>query len=343
MTAGKTYIFDEHYRKWAMTSGEWRGGEHFYLPDEFRLSLYTKNSAGELVSVADFQNQPQYGWQAIQEDDDDNYQPPPSAFLSSTVETLFNVIDQLINLFDNAHFFPPGSQHRNACTTETSNACGLGWDIRRDHGRQLRTASYTPSQSGTYYLQVTRIRDDQPVFSKADGWSITFDDTSGGAHKQPVYASSVSTRGGWRNAFPYYEISVEVRGPTLSSASIYHDSTTHQGYSYWYLLDNQFGFQPGQFHYRVGLLSSMTTVTLAVTASNSDATITFSPTDADTSVDGHQINSIPQGVRTVTITVARGSDTEIYTIELASHEQPAMESDQAVRAASSRRPPGFTG
>ena len=87
----------------------------------------------------------------------------------------------------------------------------------------------------------------------------------------------------------------------------------------------------------------MTTVTLAVTASNSDATITFSPTDADTSVDGHQINSIPQGVRTVTITVARGSDTEIYTIEiytieLASHEQPAMESDQAVRAASSRRP-----
>ena len=51
-----------------MTSGEWRGGEHFYLPDEFRLSLYTKNSAGELVPVADFQNQPNYGWQAITED-----------------------------------------------------------------------------------------------------------------------------------------------------------------------------------------------------------------------------------------------------------------------------------
>ena len=65
MTAGKSYIFDEHYRKWAMTSGEWRGGKHFYLPDEFRLSLYTKNSAGELVPVAGFQNQPNHGWQAI--------------------------------------------------------------------------------------------------------------------------------------------------------------------------------------------------------------------------------------------------------------------------------------
>ncbi len=36
MTAGRTYIFDEHYRKWGLTSGEWRGGPHFYLPDEFR-------------------------------------------------------------------------------------------------------------------------------------------------------------------------------------------------------------------------------------------------------------------------------------------------------------------
>ena len=39
MTAGRTYIFDETYRKWAMTSGEWRYGKHYYLPDEFRISL----------------------------------------------------------------------------------------------------------------------------------------------------------------------------------------------------------------------------------------------------------------------------------------------------------------
>ena len=69
MTAGKTYIFDETYRKWAMMSGEWRGGEHYYLPDEFRISLYTKNSAGQLVAVSDFQDQPEFGWQAIAEDD----------------------------------------------------------------------------------------------------------------------------------------------------------------------------------------------------------------------------------------------------------------------------------
>ncbi len=52
-----------------------------------------------------------------------------------------------------------------------------------------------------------------------------------------------------------------------------------------------------------------------MTAANSDATVTFSPADANTSVDGHQIVGIPQGVRTVTITVTRGSDTVIYTIE----------------------------
>ena len=41
MTAGVTYTFDEHARKWAMTSGQWRGGPHFYLPDGFRISLFT--------------------------------------------------------------------------------------------------------------------------------------------------------------------------------------------------------------------------------------------------------------------------------------------------------------
>ncbi len=299
-----------------MTSGEWRGGEHFYLPDEFRLSLYTKNSAGELVPVADFQNQPNYGWQAITEDDDDNYQIPSSQFLVETVEEFFEIVRQLIVLFDLADFLPPGAKHRTACVVEPTNACGLGWDIRRAGGRQLRTASYTPSQSGTYYLQVTRIRDDQPVFREAEGWSITFDDTSGGREKQPVYAASVLKQAGLRNAFPYYEISVEVRGPTLSSATIDDDYKLQGDHSYWYITNkNQFGFLPGRFHYRVGLFDFMTAVTLSVTAAHSDATVTITPADADASTDGHQINSVPQGVRTVTITVTRGSDTETYTIE----------------------------
>ena len=114
---------------------------------------------------------------------------------------------------------------------------------------------------------------------------------------------------GLRNAFPYYDISVEVRGPTLSSVRI-------SGYTYWdSLLKKQFGFLPGRFDYRVGLFSDMSTVTLAATAANSDATVTITPADADASTAGHQINSIPGGVRTVTITVTRGSDTEIYTID----------------------------
>ena len=56
-------------------------------------------------------------------------------------------------------------------------------------------------------------------------------------------------------------------------------------------------------------------MTLAATTAHTDATVTISPGDADTSTDGHQVNT-PAGVFTdVTITVTRGSDTEIYTIK----------------------------
>ena len=42
--------------------------------------------------------------------------------------------------------------------------CGEDLDITKDDGRQLRTASYTPTESGVYYLQVTRVYDDAPVW-----------------------------------------------------------------------------------------------------------------------------------------------------------------------------------
>ena len=224
MTAGKTYIFDETYRKWAITSGEWRGGEHYYLPDEFRISLFTKNSAGALVPVSDFQDRPEYGWQVIEEDDPDNvtgvFQHFPNAFVVDRIEKYFQIIKDLIPLFDNADLFPPGSKHRNACTADSSNVCGLGLDVERDEGRQLQNASYTPTQSGVYYLQVTRVRDDQPVWRTGKGWSLLIEDTSGLTKYQPVYASSANKSSGVRNAMPYYEISVEVRGPTLRSIEI---------------------------------------------------------------------------------------------------------------------------
>ena len=44
--------------------------------------------------------------------------------------------------------------------------CGEDLDISKDDGRQLRTASYTPTQSGVYYLQVTRVHDDGPVWGQ---------------------------------------------------------------------------------------------------------------------------------------------------------------------------------
>ena len=116
---------------------------------------------------------------------------------------------------------------------------------------------------------------------------------------------------GLRSALPYYEISVEARGPTLTSITFsgddYLDLYAHDGGS-------QFGFLPGRFEYRVGLETNK--VTVAATAAHSDASISISPADADSSTAGHQINT-PGGVFTnVTITVSRGDDSETYTIKL---------------------------
>ena len=223
-------------------------------------------------------------------------------------------MEDLFFLFGNADFFPPGNRYRHACNVDKNNVCGPGLNIYRDDGRQLRTASYIPTQSGIYYLQVTRIRDDQPVRRSSFGWSLSMSDNGepGGEGFMAVYAQGANKEG-LRNAFPYYELSVEVRGPTLTSIGISGDSyiedyeETHDG--------NHFGFLPGRFEYRVGL-GPTETVTLAATAANTDATVTITPGDADTSTDGHQVNT-PAGVFTdVTITVTRGDDTETYTIKL---------------------------
>ena len=330
MTAGKTYAFDETYRKWAMMSGEWRGGEHYYLPDELRISLYTKNSAGELVPVSGFQNQPERGWQAIYEDEpyEDgtiDYQRFGEEFIVGTAGEFFGFLEPLITLFDNADFFPPGSQYRHPCTADPTNFCGPGLNIYKDKGRQLRTASYVPTKSGIYYLQVIRIRDDQPVYRESGGsyWSLAITSAIDRDYHMNVYGGIASGAShGLRSALPYYEISVEARGPTLTSIIFSGDSHLddygHQ--SFGNLVgasgSNQFGFLPGRFDYRVGLLSTTNTVTVAATAAHSDATVAFAPADADTSADGHQINT-PGGVFTdVTITVTRGSDQETYTIKL---------------------------
>ena len=227
-------------------------------------------------------------------------------------------------MFDNAHVFPPGSQYRHACNVDRTNLCGPGLNIYKDKGRQLRTASYVPTKSGIYYLQVTRIRDDQPVYRNYSGlyWSLVITYNSAAQTIAPekymtVYGGiAAGASGGLRSALPYYEISVEARGPTLTSITFTGDSyldlyaTSDGGGS------NQFGFLPGRFDYRVGLLSTTNTVTVAATAAHSDATVSFSPADADTSADGHQINTPAAVFTDVTVTVTRGSDQETYTIKL---------------------------
>ena len=128
MTAGKTYIFDEHYRKWALTSGEWRGGPHFYIPDEFRISLFTKNSGGELVPVSGFQDQPDNGWQAIHDDGTDDYQRYGGVFQDvGGPAGFFEAIKQTKALFDNAEFFPPGFKHRTPVLPIRPTPAGRAW------------------------------------------------------------------------------------------------------------------------------------------------------------------------------------------------------------------------
>ena len=179
MTAGRTYVFDETYRKWALTSGEWRGGPHFYIPDEFRLSLHTKNSAGELVAVSDFQDQPENGWQAIHDDYSDDYQSYGGNFANLSVPQFFQAIKDVKNLFAVADFFPPGDKHRHPCVADPTNSCGSGLDLYWYDGRQLRNASYTPTETGVYYLTVTRTADKQPVWRSGHGYSIIIT-TNGG-------------------------------------------------------------------------------------------------------------------------------------------------------------------
>ena len=288
MTAGKTYTFDETYRRWALESSDWfPGAPHFYIPDEFRISLYTKNSAGQLVAVSGFQNQPEHGWQAL--DGEPDFQRFPPQFLAGSVGEFFTITETIEVLLDNAQFLPPGTRTRAACATGSfANNCGWGLDIVTDRGRQLRTASYAAQESGVYYLTVTRHEDETvketvtdpstgvvtivdtgkggPVYSPpglADKWGIDLGFTGpfGVAYMQLLGGGL----GSLKRAMPYYELSVQVHGPTLASLQIE---------------SREIGFLPGRFDYVVQVPSVRTEVTIAATAAHDDATVTINPADA---------------------------------------------------------------
>ena len=330
MTKGKTYVFDETYRKWALESSDWRAGApHFYLPDEFRISLYTKNSAGQLVPVSGFQNQPEHGWQAL--DAEPGFQRFGSNYDTASLEAFFESGRDLQQLLDEAHQFPPGSRYRTGCAASGfDNNCGWGLLVGTDRGRQMRTASYAAPRNGTYYLTVTRHEDEtikRTVTDPSTG-EVTIVDTGKGG---PVYApysverwmvdlglSSIDgntylsmlrvlgPNGDTYGALPYYELSAQVHGPTLSSLQI---------------AGREIGFLPGRFDYVVQVPSSRTEVTIAAMAAHDDATVTINPADANATTAGHQVSvsqypSSQGAAPEVTITVTRGDDSETYTIEL---------------------------
>ena len=148
-------------------------------------------------------------------------------------------------LLDNAQFLPLGTRTRTGCATGSfSNNCGWGLDIVTDRWRQLRTASYAAQESGVYYLTVTRHEDETvketvtdpatgvvtivdtgkggPVYSPlglADKWGVDIGFVSG-----PGIVAYLPLLGGGfgsvKRAMPYYELSVQVHGPTLASLQI---------------------------------------------------------------------------------------------------------------------------
>ena len=331
MTAGKTYVFDEMYRKWALESSDWRArAPHFYLPDEFRISLYTKNSAGQLVPVSGFQNQPEHGWQAL--DAEPGFQRFGSNYNTASLSASFKTGRDLQPLLDEAHQSPPGSRYRTGCAASGfDNNCGWGLLVGTDRGRQMRTASYAAPRNGTYYLTVTRHEDETikrtvtdsstgevtivdtgkggPVYSPrglGERWYVDlgFSSTVGNPYLSMLFEDSENTS--IYGALPYYELSVQVHGPTLSSLQIE---------------SREIGFLPGRFDYVVQVPSSRTEVTIAATAAPADATVGITPADANTTTDGHQVTtsqypSSEGAAPEVTITVTRGDDSETYTIEL---------------------------
>ena len=257
MTAGKTYVFDETYRKWALESSDWRAGApHFYLPDEFRISLYTKNSAGQLVPVSGFQNQPEHGWQAL--DAEPGFQRFGSNYNTASLPAFFKTGRDLQPLLDGAHQFTPGSRF--------DNNCGWGLDFGTDRGRQMRTASYAAPRNGTYYLTVTRHEDETikrtvtdsstgdvtivdtgkggPVFNPLgfnERWYVDLGLSSidGNSYLSMLIEDTENTH--IYGALPYYELSVQVHGPTLSSLQIE---------------SREIGFLPERFDYVVQVPNS---------------------------------------------------------------------------------------
>ena len=77
------------------------------------------------------------------------------------------------------------------------------------------------------------------------------------------------------------------------------------------------GFDPERTDYEVGVASAVAQATITATKSHADATIAFSAPDADTGVDGHQVDlSAGRNEVTITVTAEDMASTEEYTVSI---------------------------
>ena len=145
------------------------------------------------------------------------------------------------------------------------------------------------------------------------------DDCRAGPGERPgrsymsAFASGNSRGAGIRNALPYYELSVEVRGPTLSSI-------TDPGRRY------STNSQPRRTSGSCRGASSTTWAYSTQYARKSpwlprpalsDATVAITPTDANSTAAGHQIRPAdPARKPSSSSRSPTGRDTETYTVKL---------------------------
>ena len=77
------------------------------------------------------------------------------------------------------------------------------------------------------------------------------------------------------------------------------------------------GFDPGTTSYEFGVASTVTRVTVMGVAYHPDATVTYSPADADGGTEGHQVDLVQgRNVVTATATAEDGVDTRQHTVSV---------------------------
>ncbi len=90
-------------------------------------------------------------------------------------------------------------------------------------------------------------------------------------------------------------------------------------------------FDPSDTDYAVRAPSTTAMTTVTASALYSDAEVSISPTDEDTSTDGAQI-SLVAGENTITVTVTRGSHTQTYTVVVTRSNLAVIRNDATLSA-----------